>query len=81
MVIPQEFTKHKKSIIKEGGVFVCLLCNAEIKHGNNKSRHKKTYKKQLIFTCNACSKQFSYKSKLERHSKTMQRPFLAVTTV
>ena len=56
--------------------FVCLLCNAEIKHGNNKSRHKKTCKKrprQTMFTYNVRSKQFSYKSKLERHSQIHAR--------
>ena len=42
MEIPQEASKHQKSIIKKGNVFVCLLCNAEEKHGNHKSRHKKT---------------------------------------
>ena len=84
MGIPQESTKHKKSIIKKGDVFVCLLCNAETKHRNNKSRHKKTCKKrptQTMFTCNVCSKQFSYKSKLERHSRIHARTILAETTM
>ena len=76
MVILQESTKREKPIIKKGDVFVCLLCNAEIKHRNNKSRHKKTCKKQprqTISTCNVCSKQFSYKSKIERHSQIHAR--------
>ena len=79
MGITQESTKHQKSIIKKGDVCVCLLCNAETKHGSNKSRHKKTCKKrprQTIFTCNACSKQFSYKFTLDGHSQIHTRTIL-----
>ena len=73
---PQESFKDNGSIIKKGNMFICLLCNAEIKHINNLSRHKKSCKKrprQTTFTCNVCSKQFDFKSKFDRHSKIHTR--------
>ena len=63
-------------MMQKGDVFVCLLCNAEIKRGNNKKRHKKICKKrpgQTIFLCNICFKQFSYKSTFNRLSQIYTR--------
>ena len=72
MVISQESTKHKKPIIKKGDVFVCLLCNAEIKHRNNQD-------KQYLLAMYALSSLVT-NLKLKDIPKSMQEPFLAVTT-
>ena len=83
MEIPQEASKHQKSIIKKGNVFVCLLCNAEKNMETIKARIKKPFKKrqmQTIFTCNTSSKQLNYNLNLKDILKSIEGPFLAVTT-
>ena len=43
--LPPETSSSLKSIVKRDNGYLCLLCNTEIKHSNNISRHKKLCKK------------------------------------
>ena len=73
--LPPETSNSSKSIVKRDNGYLCLLCNAEIKHSNNISRHKKLCKKgqKPLFTCDVCNKQFKFKCKLERHKQVQTR--------
>ena len=73
--LPPETSYSSKSIVKRDNGYVCLLCNAEIKHSNNISRHKKLCKKgqKPLLTCDVCNKQFKFKCKLERHNQVHTR--------
>ena len=73
--LPPETSNSSKSIVKRDNGYLCLLCNAEIKHSNNISRHIKLCKKdqKLLFTCDVCNKQFRFRCQLERHKQVHTR--------
>ena len=43
--LPPETSNSSRSIVKRDNSYLCLLCNAQIKHSNSISRHKKLCKK------------------------------------
>ena len=75
--LPLETSNSSKSIVKRENGYLCLLCNDEIKHSNNISRHKTLCKKgqKPLFTCDVCKKQFKFKCELnfKRHHVVIKK--------
>ena len=69
-------SKPHKSIIKNVDKYICIKCNAIIRHKNNASHNRnmcKGFIHKVIYSCDSCSKQFLCKSKLEEHAKMHSR--------